>query len=91
LYSISKKQLEALKNNNLRRMEELTSEREAITGMICRMIEEGSVDFESNIINRKAHDFTRMILDIDEAIKNALIDELLRKTLELSRIQLITE
>jgi hypothetical protein len=91
LYSLSKKQLDALKSRDLDLMERLTDEREELTGKICNMIANSAVDLENNFLNLKVHEITEMIMEVDEEIKNSLLEELLNRTLEISSIDLVEE
>jgi wobble nucleotide-excising tRNase len=88
LYAISKRQLDALKRMDLELVEVLTAEREELTTRICRMINEGTIDLSNDLFRDKAHLFTDRILEVDEQIKETLLDELYNRTIELSRIKL---
>lgn len=72
-------------------MEKLTTDRELLTNRICSIIDQGSLDLEDEKFNSKARKITEEILDVDEDIKDALLEELFNRTDELSRIRLVEE
>lgn len=91
LLGISKQQLKALKKGDFELMEKLTTDRELLTNRICAIIDEGSLNLEDDKFNSKAREITEEILDIDEDIKDALLEELFYRKEKLSRIRLVEE
>ena len=91
LYSMSKRQIEALYDKNYDLLESLTVKREEITGTICRMLESGDVCLEEDYVSKKATELTEKILEIDEELKNGLLEELFERTLTLSSLRLVEE
>ncbi|MBN1164457.1 MAG: hypothetical protein JXB45_07755 [Candidatus Krumholzibacteriota bacterium] len=89
LYALSKKQLAAVRSNDFDLMDELTARREALTAEICQILDAEGVDLKSKMSHRKTQEITGQILEIDHAIKEALLDELLHRTRQLSRLKLI--
>lgn len=91
LYCMSRQQIEALCDENYDLLERLTEEREELTGRICRMLESGDFDLEKDYVSKKATELTEKILEIDEELKNALLEELFQRTLTLSSLRLVEE
>lgn len=91
LLGLSKKQLDAIRKNDFDRMEELTRDREDLTARICDLLDNGTADLGNEIVGRKAGEMTEQILDLDEKIKDALIDELFNRTVEISNFDLKEE
>lgn len=89
LYHQSKKQLQALKDGDLWLVEELTEEREKLTGQICGIIDNGGVDLNNTVISRKAHELTEAILSVDEEIKEGLMSELIARNLGCSNLKVL--
>ncbi|MBD3178676.1 MAG: hypothetical protein GF417_03230 [Candidatus Latescibacteria bacterium] len=91
LYSITRKQLEAIREKDYELIEELTAEREKLTGRICSILEYQNGKFGNRVIERKVREITELVLDVDEDIKNALMNELMEKTLEIQNLNLVKE
>ncbi|OQX82737.1 MAG: hypothetical protein B6D63_07300 [Candidatus Latescibacteria bacterium 4484_7] len=91
LLQISTRQLEAVKECDFERVEKLTRDRENVTGKICRIMENETFDSESEIFKKKAYDYTEKIINLDEEIKSRLLDELYKRTLRLSKLELLED
>jgi len=91
LYSISKNQLEAIKSGQFELMEELTIQREKLTGKICSIMEYKEGKIGNGVVNRKVLELTELVLNVDEDIKEVLMKELMTKTLEINNLQLVED
>ncbi len=91
LLGLSKKQLDAIRKSDFDLMEELTRDRENVTAKICALLDNGTADLGNELVGRKAGEITGQILDLDEEIKDALLDELFNRTIEISNFELKEE
>jgi hypothetical protein len=90
LFNTAQKQLESLKKADFQTLEVFTQEREEITNALCESFEreniaESKKTFPESVQN-KIHELTAQTLDIDAEIKEVLLDELRKRTQELSNI-----
>ncbi|MBN2069875.1 MAG: hypothetical protein JW814_00325 [Candidatus Krumholzibacteriota bacterium] len=89
LLDICGRQLRALKEKNYDLMENLTAERETLTAQICSILDLQDEGLTDSLFQSKAREITHQIFDIDEEIKDILLEELFTRTEELSRIKLV--
>ncbi len=88
LYHTAEKQLLSLQKSDFQTLEKLTQEREEITKALCESFEKDGFAEDKKLmpesVQNKIHELTTKILDIDAEIKEALLEELRKKTLEFS-------
>jgi hypothetical protein len=90
LFTTAQKQLESLKKADFKTLELLTREREEITNALCDSFEKNNFADKRialpESVQTKIHELTAQTLDIDAEIKETLLEELRKRTQELTTI-----